>query len=185
LIVNFRNISIPFLILIFLGSCQDLERSEKPEDLIPEAKMIDVLTEISLLHAARNYNKQKLEVTGVDPDTYIYEKFDIDSVQLEKSSDWYSEQYNQYERIYDSVKARLQIMKTRLDSVRDAEIKIEDSIKTVKKDSVAALDSLKVDDSKKGFEIDSLKQKELEESVKEERRDSLIAPPASTGDNSN
>lgn len=184
MIVNFRNISIPFLILIFLGSCQDLERSEKPEDLIPEAKMIDVLTEISLLHAARNYNKQKLEVTGVDPDTYIYEKFNIDSVQLEQSSDWYSEQYNQYERIYDSVKARLQIMKTRLDSVRDAEIKIEDSINTVKKDSVAALDSLKVDDSKKGFEIDSLKQKELEESIKE-RRDSLITPPVLTGDDSN
>ncbi|CAL65099.1 DUF4296 domain-containing protein [Christiangramia forsetii] len=184
MIVNFRNIIVSFLTLILLGSCQDLKKSEKPKDLIPEAKMIDVLTEISLLHAARNYNKQKLENIGVDPDTYVYEKFDIDSMQFERSSNWYSEQYNQYEGIYDSVKARLQIMKTRLDSVRDIEIEIEDSIKQVKKDSIKALDSLKVDDSKKDFKVDSLKQEKFEESLKN-RKDSLIAPPELTEDDSN
>ena len=89
-------------------SCQDVQKTEKPDDLIPEDKMIDVLTELSLVHAARNYNKFKLENTGINPDEYIYEKFDIDSLQFEKSNDYYSEQYTQYERIYDSVKVRLQ-----------------------------------------------------------------------------
>jgi len=165
--------------LILSGSCQDLKKSEKPEDLISESKMIDVLTELSLLHAARNYNKQKLENIGVDPDTYIYEKFDIDSLQFERSNDWYSEQYTDYERIYDSVKARLQIMKSRLDSIRDIEVKIEDSIRKVKSDSLEALDSLKVTPREiDSLKIDSLKQREFRELTRK-KKDSLIAPPVS------
>jgi len=131
--------------------------------------MIDVLTEISLLHAARNYNKQKLENIGVDPDTYIYEKFNIDSIQFERSSDWYSEQYSEYEGIYDSVKARLQMMKTKLDSVRDIEVKMEDSIKQAKKDPAEVVDSLK---------NDSINQREFKE-LSRDQKDSLIDPPLS------
>lgn len=132
--------------------------------------MVDVLTEIALLNAARNYNKQKLEETGIDPHTYIFERFNIDSVQFEQSNNYYSEQYSDYERIYDSVKVRLQVIKTRLDSIRDMEIKIEDSIKLARKDSLRALDSLEIDTLK----IDSLKFKRKEKKLK--KKDSLIVP---------
>ena len=144
-----------------------MQKTEKPDDLIPEDKMIDVLTELSLVHAARNYNKFKLENTGINPDEYIYEKFDIDSLQFEKSNDYYSEQYTQYERIYDSVKARLQIMKSRLDSIREVEVRIEDSIKRVKKDSLRMKDSLNVEVDSIGGIPDDLKV----------NRDSLVMPP--------
>ncbi|SDR79286.1 protein of unknown function [Christiangramia echinicola] len=174
--VNLRN-RLVFLLLIFVSfSCQDLKTTEKPEDLIPEEKMVDVLTEMALLHAARNYNKQKLEETGIKPDEYIYEKYDIDSLQFEKSNNYYAEQYSDYERIYDSVKVRLQIMKSRLDSLRDIEIKIEDSIKLSRKDSLKIKDSLEVDSLKvDSLKIDSLKIKRLDKV--RNRRDSLIAPP--------
>ncbi|MDX1762511.1 MAG: DUF4296 domain-containing protein [Christiangramia sp.] len=165
------------ILLVFLSfSCQDLKKTEKPADLIPEAKMVDVLTEMSLLHAARNYNKQKLESTGIKPDEYIYDRFGIDSLQFERSSNYYAEQYNQYERIYDSVKSRVQRIKSKMDSLRDIEVKTEDSIKNAKKDSLRELngkdkDSLKVQDSLK---IDSLKLKRLKD--RKVRPDSLIAP---------
>ena len=148
-------------------SCQDVQKTEKPDDLIPEDKMIDVLTELSLVHAARNYNKFKLENTGINPDEYIYEKFDIDSLQFEKSNDYYSEQYTQYERIYDSVKVRLQIMKSRLDSIREIEVRIEDSIKRVQKDSLSPKDSLKID-------VDSVRRGTPEDF---KVRDSMVMPP--------
>lgn len=129
--------------------------------------MIEVLTELSLLHAARNYNKFKLEETGINPEDYIYEKFDIDSLQFERSNNYYSEQYTDYERIYDSVKVRIQRMKNRLDSIREVEIKIEDSIKLAQKDSIKVLDSL-------GINKDSLRSKIRE--IKKERQDSLLPP---------
>ncbi|MUP44608.1 DUF4296 domain-containing protein [Gramella sp. BOM4] len=129
--------------------------------------MIDVLTELSLLHGAKNYNKSKLEKTGIDPENYIYEKFGIDSMQFKRSNTYYADQYQQYERMYDSVKLRLQIMKSKLDSIRDIEIRIEDSIKLAKKDSLSKIgDSLEV-------EQDSLK------TPFKEPNDSLTSPPPS------
>ena len=176
MIDNLRNKLVFILLLLVSFSCQDLETTEKPEDLIPEDKMVDVLTEMALLHAARNYNKQKLEGTGIKPNEYIYDKYGIDSLQFEKSNNYYAEQYNQYERIYDSVKIRIQIMKTRLDSLRDIEIKIEDSIKLARKDSLRSTDSLEVDTLKvDSLKIDSLKLRRMDRLRK--RKDSLIAPP--------
>ena len=155
-----------FLVFLsFLISCQDVKKVEKPEDLIPEDKMIDVLTELSLVHAARNYDKSRLEQTGIDPEVYIYEKFGIDSLQFKRSNAYYADQYQQYERMYDSVKIRLQVMKSKLDSIRDIEIRIEDSIKLAKKDSLNKIgDSLDVDQ-------DSLK------SPLKRSGDSLMPPP--------
>lgn len=153
--------------MVFTVSCQDLKKTEKPDNLIPEEKMIDILTELSLLHAARNYNKFKLEETGIKPDKYIFEKFNIDSLQFEKSNNYYAEQYSQYERIYDSVKARIEVMKSRLDSLRAIDVKREDSIKQAEKDSLKALDSLEVNKDSIRNEVDKI-----------EPEDSLVPPPA-------
>lgn len=171
LIANSRYKVLIFLVLI-LASCQDLDRTEKPKDLIPEDKMVDVLTELSLLNAARNFNKFKLEKTGIEPESYIYEKFGIDSLQFERSNAWYSEQYTVYEGIYDSVKVRVQLMKTRLDSIMERERKIEDSIKLAQKDSLKQLrDSLK-------NPADSIKKPDsLLVNKKVKVVDSLLAPP--------
>ena len=169
--VSFRNSIIYVLLILISVSCQDLKKTEKPENLIPEAKMVEVLTELSLVNAARNYNKQKLESTGIKPEEYVYEKFNIDSLQFERSNDYYTEQYDQYERIYDSVKVRLQVIKARLDSIREVEVKIEDSIKLARKDSIKALDSSQVDSLK----LDSLSLKRPDR--QKDDRDSLIAPP--------
>ncbi len=131
--------------------------------------MIDILTEISLVQAARNYNKMKLEMLGVDPGTYIYNKFEIDSVQFEQSSAYYSEHYIQYDRMYDSVKARIKVLKLKTDSIQKAEIKIEDSIKNARKDSIRTIDSLGVETT----EIDTLQKRRTIR-----LRDSLIVPPS-------
>lgn len=160
------------ILLSVLVSCQDVEKTEKPEDLIPEDKMIDLLTELSLVNAARNFNKFKLEKTGIEPEKYIYEKFDVDSLQFERSNAWYSEQYTQYERIYDSVKNRIQVMKSRLDSIMDRERRIEDSIKQAEKDSLRIVrDSLRtLNDSIRTN--DTLRKKP---EIKE--KDSLLSTP--------
>ncbi|QYA24439.1 DUF4296 domain-containing protein [Gramella sp. MT6] len=176
---NFRNTVLYLFLFLTLVSCQDLKKTEKPDDLIPEDKMVDVLTELALVNAARNYSKPKLESTGINPDEYIYEKFNIDSLQFERSNDYYTEKYDQYERIYDSVKVRLQIIKTRLDSLREIEVRIEDSIKLARKDSLRELDSLEVDSLK----LDSIKSLKKDNLIQD--KDSLNAPPVKFDSESN
>lgn len=151
------------LVLVFV-SCQNVEKTEKPDNLIAEDKMVEVLTEISIMTSARNFNKRKFEATGIEPQEYIYEKFGIDSLQFERSNAFYAENYTEYEDIYLRVKENLQGMKVKLDSIRDVERKINDSILAAD----GGLDSLQIDSLR--LENDSL---ELEQEV---LIDSLINP---------
>ncbi len=114
--------------LLLITSCQDIERTEKPEDLIPEDKMVNVLTEMSLMQGARSYNRQELERKGIKPDEYLWKKFDIDSARFASSNNYYSENYVVYQRIYEKVKDSLETLKTHYDSIRELEEKERDSL---------------------------------------------------------
>ena len=72
----------------------------------------------------------------------MFEKYDIDSLQFEQSSNYYSDQYVIYERIYDSVRGRIKILKSKYDALREVEIKREDSLKRLQKDSLQMMDSI-------------------------------------------
>ncbi len=108
-------------LMLLLGSCQNVERSPRPDDLIPHDKMVEVLTELSLLHGARSYNKTLLEEKGIRPQDYLWEKFDIDSLQFLRSNNYYAENYKQYQQIYGRVQTRLEEYKARFDSLRELE----------------------------------------------------------------
>lgn len=140
-----KKILSVILLMIMLISCQDIKHTPKPENLIPEEKMVEVLTEISLLHGARSYNKNMMEEKGIDPYPYLMNKFGIDSVQLVRSNNYYAENYKQYKRIYDKVKSRLEILMAEYDSIREIEERKQDSIRKL-------MDSVSVN----GEEIDSL-----------------------------
>lgn len=129
-----------FFLFVF-QSCQNVEKTKKPADLIPEDKMVEVLTEISIMTSARNFNKRQFENTGIKPEVFIYEKFDIDSLQFERSNNYYAENYTTYENIYSRVKENLMEMKDKFDSLRDVERKRKDSLLAVEKN----LDSVQID----------------------------------------
>ena len=115
--------------VLFLVSCQDVNRMPKPDNLIPEEKMVEVLTELSLLHGARSYNKSQMEEKGINPYPYLSEKFDIDSVQLVVSNEYYAQHYKQYKGIYDRVKENLESLVEEYDSIREMEQKKRDSLR--------------------------------------------------------
>lgn len=122
-------------ILIFsvlLVSCQNVEEIKKPENLIPEQKMVEVLTELSILYSARNYNKKILEETGLPLDSYLYDKYQIDSLQFAQSTEYYAKNYNQFEIIYKQVKTNLEKMKIDFEVIRDEEKRVKDSIQALK-----------------------------------------------------
>lgn len=118
-------------VLVLLTSCQDVKKTPKPKDLIGQDKMVDVLTEISLLYGARTYNKKMLEEKGVDPYPYLWEKYKIDSAQFARSNNYYSENYKIYRKIYSRVKERLESLQVKYDSIRELEERKRDSIRNL------------------------------------------------------
>ena len=158
-----KKLAAFFGILILFSSCQGIQKSDEPEDLIPEDKMVEVLTDISLLQGARSYNKELMNQKGINVEKYVFEKYDIDSLQYIRSNRYYSENYKEYEDIYSKVKVRLESLKVEYDSIREQEEKRQDSLRALdKKDT---LDPGRLRDLR-----DSLKLKRIK------RRDSLINP---------
>lgn len=153
---NMRYFSFILIFMFFLTSCQDVERSKKPKDLIPEEKMVDVLTEMSLLQGARSYNRQELEKIGLKPDEYLWEKFDIDSSRFARSNNYYAENYVVYQRIYEKVKDSLESLKVRYDSIRERQELERDSIRTAERERGDTLNPDTINEDSRRIPLDTI-----------------------------
>lgn len=118
---------------ISLVSCQDIEEVKEPKNLIPEEKMVDVLTDLAILNAAKNYNKKMLEAKGVRPDEYLYNKHKIDSIQLVESTHYYAKNFNRLEIIFERVQRNLENMKQDYEQRQEEEEK-EDTLEASAKE---------------------------------------------------
>ncbi|HET7361380.1 MAG TPA: DUF4296 domain-containing protein [Salinimicrobium sp.] len=155
-----------FLIFIILVSCQDIEPVEKPANLIPAEKMVNVLTELALLHGAKSFDRRTLERSGLQPEKYLFEKYNIDSIQFAKSNTYYSANPEIYLQIYDSVNARLEALKVKYEALKEEQERIADSIREAKedKDTLAPIEKADGQDSLKVLK----KRKELIPAVSSE-----------------
>ena len=139
------------LILLVFAACQSVDHAEKPENLIAEDKMIDVLTDLLKLDAAESFSSIEYEKREVSTKELIFKKYKIDSLQFVKSSEYYAEDFKTNERIYDSVRARLENEKNVLDSLVDQEREEEKAERAKKKeDKIRSLEVNKKRDSSSG-----------------------------------
>lgn len=102
--------------LVFLG-CQDVTRPQKPEDLIPMDKMVDVLVEAYLANAAQSVRNKTIVHQGIKMDSLIYTKYGIDSLQFVKSNEYYAADANVYLDIFKKVEEKLEGYEQELDSL--------------------------------------------------------------------
>lgn len=124
-----KKISFISLLLFLFFACQSVEKTEEPENLIPEEKMVEVLVDLAKLDASVSYNESAFLKRQVKIKKIIFSKYSIDSLQFAKSSNYYAEDFTRNQRIYDNVKARLERDKARVDSI----LKVEDSLRVQKK----------------------------------------------------
>ena len=77
---------IKFLIIfvVILGACQNVDKAPKPENLIPEDKMVDILVDLQRLDAVIQKNDQQFEMRNVKAKDLILEKYQVDSLQIAK-----------------------------------------------------------------------------------------------------
>jgi len=103
-----------FLCLLIVLGCGDTA-VEKPERLIDEEVMIDILYDLAILDAMRTQKPLSLTMNNIDPDKYIYKKYKIDSLQFAQSNRYYASEIKSYKKMYERVQKRLQNQSEALD----------------------------------------------------------------------
>ncbi len=92
------------LIVLFFG-CNS-NSVEKPKNLIGKDKMVDILYDISLLEAIKTQNING-GITVKMGNDFIYKKYKIDSIQFAKSNKYYASDVEEYKKLFEKVKKRL------------------------------------------------------------------------------
>jgi hypothetical protein len=133
-----RNL-IAYLLIssVFLG-CNKLDKPKKPDNLIPKDEMVNVIYDVFLLNSAKGVQKKTLELNGIFPENYVYEKYSIDSTQFALSNNYYVYDTEVYKGIMDKVKARITTEKKIVEELKEREEKEA----TARKDSIKKLRKL-------------------------------------------
>ncbi|MDH7446019.1 DUF4296 domain-containing protein [Aquimarina sp. 2201CG14-23] len=153
-----------FLLALMMYSCQSLEEQPKPKQLIEEGKMIEILTDIAFVKAAKGSYKKVFDIEKLNPETYILEKHGIDSLVFADNNRWYTSQLEKYKEIFDSVKNNLEGSKIRFEKLKkeeDSIRKIEDSIKKTK----GIKEGIKRGIPSKVYDKESIEQESIEEEI--------------------
>ncbi len=97
---------ILFLVTLLFLSC-NTSVIEKPDNLIDEDQMVDILYDIAVLDAMRtqNFGTQVIYPTTTE---MLKTKHKIDSLTFAKSAKYYASDYKKYRKMYEEVKVRLE-----------------------------------------------------------------------------
>lgn len=141
LIKSATSLMLSYFLLI---SCGKEIKPEKPDNLIPENEFTEILLDMFVINSAKGVNKKVMEENGLKPEAYIYQKYQIDSLQFAKSNEYYAFDSEKYTEILYRIKQRVEDQKKfyekqleeeeaerkrKLDSIRALNIKIRDSLK--------------------------------------------------------
>ena len=103
-----RNVFLVFICLFSFISCQE-KMINKPDNLIKEEQMVNIIYDLAILEAARTQPTLKEgAAVNINPTEFVYKKYKVDSVQFAKSDQYYATDFEVYKRIYDNVNKRIQ-----------------------------------------------------------------------------
>ena len=151
-----------FLVLLLFFSNCNKDLVKKPNNLIEKDVMVDVMYDIALLDAVKYQGGDLLYKNEINPKSYVYRKYKIDSLQFVKSNSYYAADYQEYKKMYDDLNNRLKKDKLSVDVIVKKEQKIAVAVKKAKAKKVQ--DSIKKAKNIKNLKIkkDSIAKKEKE-----------------------
>ena len=113
-----------FLMLLMFLSCGQVDQ-EKPENLIGEEKMSDLIFELSLFDASRSFvMKGETARIGLNSESF-YKYHNIDSVQFAVSNSYYAKQPKAYLRITNAAKIKLKNFEKKMQKNQNEKIAID------------------------------------------------------------
>ena len=123
-----RKIILFLAIAITFVSCKE-EVIPKPDRLIAQDVMVDIMYDLTILEAIKNQNPASLDTFKINSRAYIFKKYKIDSIQYAKSNIYYSSDYDEYKSMFEQISKRLEVKTQSVDSL----IKKQKKKKSVKK----------------------------------------------------
>ncbi|WCO01388.1 DUF4296 domain-containing protein [Psychroserpens ponticola] len=142
-----KRISLLVFIFGICFACNKIEKPKKPDNLIAKNDMVNILFDVFVFNAAKGTDKRILEQNNVTPDAYIFEKYQIDSLQFVKSNAYYAYDIKAYDEMINKVAKRIKVKKD----------KFQKEIDLIEKQKKRRLDSIK----KLGDSLPKLKSKKL------------------------
>lgn len=101
-----RKIVCLCIAITLLAACNK-SVAEKPEHLVSEEEMTNILYDMALLQAMKSYNNATLTEKGVNSQTYIFKKYKLDSLQLAQNHTYYASDLDKYSKMVRNVTARI------------------------------------------------------------------------------
>ncbi len=105
------------LILIFVVSCTSNTIYKKPDNLIPEDEMVDLLVDLQLALGAKSI-KNIQGKKNIDYMYLVYEKYQIDSTRFAESNFYYMSDIDKFNKILKKSKNKLQKMKEEYNKIK-------------------------------------------------------------------
>jgi sensor c-di-GMP phosphodiesterase-like protein len=103
--------------ILLLVSCKN-EVVEKPEKLIDEDQMVNIIYDLSILEAMKYQSSQSATPKyAINPKEYIYKKYHIDSLQFARSNHYYASDMGNYKKMYDKVNERIKAEQKQVDAL--------------------------------------------------------------------
>lgn len=174
-----------FFMLVMVTACNRFGGPDKPDDLISKEKMVSILIDSRFLTTGNTLTKKTMKDSSVDVNTYIFKKYNVDSLQFALSNSYYAFHLDEYEDIYTMAIDSLERLGLKLKDIQAEEWKEqtkkeEDSLKLINKN----IDSLNVLHPKDSLDLigqnDSLEG--LQGDLKYNKKSSLITPVFDTLD---
>ncbi len=121
--------------VLFFFACQSIEKPAEPKVMLEEDLMVDILTDIAFIQAAKMSSRKVFDEKAINPENYIHRKYGIDSIVFAENNVWYSDQLERYAEMFTRVKNNIEQSKIKYEKLKkeeDSIKKIQDSIKKVK-----------------------------------------------------
>jgi len=160
-----------FSLVLIVFSCQSLDKGQKPENLLSEDKMVEILTDIAFVKAAKGSYKKVFDVKKINPESYILKKHGVDSLVFAENNNWYINQLDEYEEIFKRVKNNLEKSKVKFEKLK----KEEDSIQKIKDSIKKATKGIKLE-KKSSIDEEFLIEEEIENAIKKRNKSKPIPP---------
>lgn len=151
-----------FVVFFTLFACQSIEKAPPPKILIGEDRMVEILTDIAFVKAAKSSYRYTFEEKNINPESFILDKYKMDSIVFAENNAWYSDQIEKYKIIITRVKENLDKEKIKYEKIK----KEEDSIQKIQDSIKKANDTLKGKKEKITPELERWNEGNVKENLK-------------------
>ena len=119
-----KKILFLLLVSVAFASCKK-NTVAKPAQLIEEGVMVNIIYDLTILEAVKYENAASLEANNIIPKEYIYKKYSIDSLQFAQNNQYYASDIDNYKKIYDQVKQKMEKKKASLDPIKKPRLTLD------------------------------------------------------------